>query len=64
MIIPELAKTLEQLGCPVDKASAMAAQLSRRAKMDAEQKGIAYEAALSHLLGLMAQGWAMSGKRR
>ena len=36
----------------------MAAQLDKRARMDAESKGISYEAALRYLIGLMAQGWA------
>ncbi|MCG3146588.1 MAG: hypothetical protein PCFJNLEI_00019 [Verrucomicrobiae bacterium] len=54
----ELAEVLRRLGCPSDKSAAMAAQLDKRAKMDAEQRGITYDAALQRLLGLMAQGWA------
>ena len=40
----------------------MARQLDRKARMDAERKGIAYDAALRHLTALMAQGWA-AGKK-
>lgn len=54
----ELAAVLVKLGCPAEKADVMARQLDRRARMDAERKGVAYEAALQHLIGLMAQGWA------
>ncbi len=58
MTVAELAKALEKLGCPPEKSTAMASQLDRRARMDADGKGISYEAALQHLLALMAQGWA------
>ncbi|MDW8344636.1 MAG: hypothetical protein RMM51_09110 [Verrucomicrobiae bacterium] len=58
MTLEELAKKLVALGCPADKSLVMARQLDRRARMDADRKGISYDAALSHLLGLMAQGWA------
>ena len=58
MTIPELAQLLGKLGCPQEKCAAMASQLDRRARMDAEQKGTVYGAALEHLIGLMAQGWA------
>jgi hypothetical protein len=40
----------------------MAAQLDKRARMDSARKGISYEAALGHLIGLMSQGWASSQK--
>ena len=59
----EIAKTLERLGCPTEKSAEMASQLDRRARMDAERNGVSYEAALAHLMGLMAQGWAASGSR-
>ena len=36
----------------------MAAQLDKRAKQLAEEKGRSYEDALGHLLSLMRQGWA------
>lgn len=61
MTIPEIAQTLETLGCP-DRCAAMASQLDKRARMDAERKGIAYESALEYLIGLMAQGWAATAK--
>jgi hypothetical protein len=40
----------------------MAAQLDKRARQLAEQKGRPYEEALQHLLNLMRQGWAGQGK--
>ena len=58
MTLPELAVTLERLGCPREKSASMASQLDRRARMDAERLGTSYETALTRLLGLMAQGWA------
>ena len=61
MTLPEIASTLERLGCPHEKSASMASQLDRRARMDAERNGTAYEAALARLLGLMAQGWATPG---
>jgi hypothetical protein len=54
----ELAKMLAALGCPPEKSSEMAAQLDKRARQLAEQKGRSYEDALRHLLALMKQGWA------
>ena len=60
MTVQEIAAALEKSGCPPDKCAAMAAQLDRRARMDAERKAVSYESALQHLLGLMAQGWANS----
>lgn len=63
MNIPEIAQVLEKLGCPAAQCSAMASQLDKRARMDAEKKGITYETALVHLIGLMAQGWAAQRKQ-
>jgi len=63
MTVQEIAVTLERLGCPPKKSAAMAAQLDRRARMDASKSGASYETALQHLIGLMAQGWANSGDR-
>jgi hypothetical protein len=54
----ELAQVLVALGCPPEKSDEMAAQLDKRAKQLAEQKGRTYEDALRHLLTLMKQGWA------
>ena len=54
----ELAKALIALGCPAEKSAAMAAQLDKRARQLAEQKGRSYEEAMQHLLALMQQGWA------
>ena len=58
MEISELAKILVALGCPAGKSAEMAAQLDKRAKQLAEQKGRTYEEALQHLLTLMRQGWS------
>ncbi len=54
----ELAKVLVALGCPAEKSAEMAAQLDKRARQLAAQKGRSYEEALQHLLNLMKQGWA------
>ena len=40
----------------------MAAQLDKRARQLAAEKGRSYEEALKHLLTLMNQGWASPGK--
>ena len=58
MEISELAKLLTTLGCPSEKSAEMAAQLDKRARQLAGQKGRTYEEALAHLLTLMKQGWA------
>jgi hypothetical protein len=56
--ISQLAEALAALGCPVDKKAEMAAQLDKRARQLAQQKGRSYDEALAHLLQLMRQGWA------
>jgi len=56
--ISQLAEALAALGCPADKTAEMAAQLDKRARQLAQQKGRSYEEALAHLLQLMRQGWA------
>ena len=61
MEISELAKTLVALGCPAEKSAEMAAQLDKRARQLAAQKGRSYEEALQHLLNLMKQGWSAQG---
>lgn len=58
----ELASLLVTLGCPREKSGEMAAQLEKRARQLAEQKSRSYDEALSHLLGLMQQGWAAKEK--
>ena len=57
-----IAQALVALGCPPDKAPEMAAQLDRRARQLAEARGKSYEEALTHLLRLMAGGWAAQEK--
>jgi hypothetical protein len=58
MDLDELAAMLVKLGCPEGKSADMAAQLDKRARQLAAQKGRSYEEALTHLLSLMRQGWA------
>jgi hypothetical protein len=60
--ISELAQVLVALGCPSEKSAAMAAQLDKRARQLAAEKGRSYDEALQHLVGLMKQGWAAQGK--
>jgi len=62
MEISELTKTLTALGCPAGKSAEMAAQLDKRARQLAAQKGRSYDDALKHLLNLMRQGWAAKEK--
>jgi hypothetical protein len=58
MDLNELATVLVGMGCPPEKSAEMAAQLDKRARQLAEEKGRSYEDALTHLLELMRQGWA------
>ncbi len=58
MELATLAELLVKLGCPADKSAEMAAQLDKRAQQLAETKGRTYDEALTHLIGLMRQGWA------
>jgi len=60
----ELAALLVSLGCPEEKSAEMAAQLDKRAKPLAAQKGRTHDDALAHLLDLMRQGWAAGGRSR
>jgi hypothetical protein len=62
MEISELAKLLTALGCPTEKSAGMAAQLDKRARQLAAQKGRSYDDALQHLLNLMRQGWSAQDK--
>ena len=64
MEITELAKTLVALGCPAEKSAEMAAQLDKRARQLAGQKGRSYEDALAHLINLMKQGWSAGGRNQ
>lgn len=58
----QLAALLEAMGCPADKCADMAAQLDKRARQLAAEKGRTYDEALGHLLGLMRKGWAAQEK--
>ena len=62
MEISQLAQVLVALGCPAEKSSDMAAQLDKRARQLAAEKGRSYEDAMKHLLTLMKQGWAAKEK--
>jgi hypothetical protein len=57
MNLSDLARALVALGCPAEKSAEMAAQLDKRARQLADEKG-GYEQAMAHLLQLMRQGWA------
>lgn len=58
----QLASLLQAMGCPTDRCPEMAAQLDKRARQLAAEKGRSYDDALTHLLGLMRQGWAAKEK--
>jgi hypothetical protein len=58
----DLATLLVSLGCPAAKSADMAAQLDKRARQLAAEKGRNHEEALAHLLNLMKQGWAAKEK--
>ena len=58
MELADLAAVLRSMGCPAEKSGEMAAQLDRRARQLSAKTGRPYEEALTHLLQLMAQGWA------
>ena len=58
MNLEVLAAALQALGCPSDKSLEMAAQLDKRARQLSQEKQTTYDAAMTHLLGLMRQGWA------
>jgi hypothetical protein len=62
MDLLELANMLTNMGCPLEKSAEMAAQLDKRARQLADQKGRSYEEALRHLLEMMRQGWAAKEK--
>ena len=56
--LDELARGLVALGCPAERALEMAGQLDKRARQLSEERGQTYDEAMTHLLGLMRQGWA------
>jgi hypothetical protein len=58
----ELARGLVALGCPQEKSLEMAQQLDKRARQLSAEKNQSYEEAMSHLLGLMQQGWAAKAR--
>lgn len=62
MDLEQLAQLLTAMGCPAEKCTEMAAQLDKRARQLAGQKGRTYEEALTHLLQLMREGWAAKGR--
>jgi hypothetical protein len=62
MEIADLARVLVALGCPAEKSADMAAQLDKRARQLAAEKGRTYEESVTHLLTLMRQGWAAKEK--
>jgi hypothetical protein len=62
MELSQLAELLTAMGCPPEKSAEMAAQLDKRARQLMAEKGQTYEAAMTHLLTLMKQGWAAKAK--
>jgi hypothetical protein len=60
--LTQLAAALTALGCPPHKSTEMAAQLDKRARQLAGQKGKSYEEAMAHLLALMREGWSARDK--
>jgi hypothetical protein len=62
MELDKLGALVVAMGCPQEKSAELAAQLDKRAKQLANQKGRSYEDALAHLINLMKQGWAAKGK--
>jgi hypothetical protein len=62
MELSQLAAVLSAMGCPAEKCSEMAAQLEKRARQLAAEKGRPYDEALTHLLTLMRQGWSAKEK--
>lgn len=63
MNLEELAGALVAMGCPREKSAEMAAQLDKRARQLAEQKGRTYEDAMAHLLELMSKGWVANANK-
>ena len=60
--LSQLAQVLAALGCPADKSAEMAAQLDKRARQLATEKGRSDDEALQHLITLMRQGWSAKEK--
>ena len=60
--IAQLAQVLVTLGFPAEKSADMAAQLDKRARQLATEKGRSHEEALQHLIALMRQGWSAKEK--
>lgn len=62
MDLISLAQALQALGCPVEKCDEMAAQLEKRAGQLCVERGGTPDDALSHLIRLMAGGWAAQAR--
>lgn len=62
MPLEQLARGLVALGCPAEKSLEMAQQLDKRAHQLASEKNQTYDQAMTHLLGLMRQGWAAKAR--
>jgi FtsZ-binding cell division protein ZapB len=56
--LQQLALALQALGCPAEKSAEMAEMLDKRAAQLASEQNRTYQESLTHLLGLMRQGWA------
>ena len=55
----DLAKLLATIGCPKGKADEMASQLAKRSGQLAKERNISRDQAMTYLLHLMRQGWAV-----
>ena len=50
------------MGCPENKSTEMAKQLTKRSKQLAKERNHSHEEAMVYLLNLMKQGWAAQKK--
>ena len=55
----DLAKLLISMSCPKAKAGEMASQLAKRSGQLAKERNISRDQAMTYLLHLMRQGWAV-----
>jgi hypothetical protein len=60
--LEQLSAALVALGCPADRSPEMARQLDRRAHQFVEERGWTHDHALTHLVRLMAGGWAAQAR--
>jgi ADP-ribose pyrophosphatase len=61
-VLDTVTAALVAFGCPADTAPGMAAQLDKRARQLMTERAWSYDDALTHLLRLMAGGWAAQAR--